>query len=113
MTNQEAFDIVVKHLLTQKKKSQGLSYSGTTICQYHDLYGNKCAIGIFIPESDYYSDMDGLRLQDVIDMRPELREVSKNLLLDLRATHDCVEVGLWQEQLNHLAQHYNLTMPTL
>ena len=81
MTNQEAFEKVAHHLLSLKEPSVDKGQ-----CKYRARNGNKCAIGILIPDEQYdpaFEDksVHGLRV-------PCLENLSRSLLSSLQRTHE-------------------------
>lgn len=56
-TKQEVFDIVVKHLFTQKQQS--VECEGGR-CLYRGPNGLKCAVGVLIKDEDYKVGMEGV-----------------------------------------------------
>lgn len=109
MTNQEAFDIVVKHLLTQKVQS----YNFGAGCRYRGVEGRKCAVGILIPDDVYKPEMENTRI-DVLMQRPEkwgleyLKDVNLDLLCRLQNVHDYEEEEMWAQALEGLAAMFGL-----
>ncbi len=57
MTNQEVFDKVARHLLTQGKRAVSASQPGK--CQYRGADGLKCAVGCLIQDEYYSADFEG------------------------------------------------------
>lgn len=55
MNNQEAFDLMVAHLIAQGKPA----VSPYGHCVYRGPDGTKCAVGILIPDDVYHPDMEG------------------------------------------------------
>lgn len=92
MKDQEAFDIVVNHLKTQKQRSF-FPYSGNT-CAYRGPNGLKCAVGALIPDYLYSEDMDLMPMSvgKLLKTFPKLGKffegVNKLLLLELQNIHD-------------------------
>ena len=112
MTNQEIFDKVVTHLITQGERS----ISKLDNCLYKALNGLKCAVGCLIPDEEYSSDMEGqcaeaLYNRGVLDFLGSGIEVS--LLGDLQKLHDEKLPPTWKEGLLLLAEKYSLTPPPI
>ena len=85
---QEVFDIVVNHLVTQRRPA----YTGLSGCMYRAPDGLRCAVGVLIPDNLYDPEFERdtadsvirkLFNEDLADWR-EHRE----LLLALQAVHD-------------------------
>ena len=106
MTEQEIFDKVATHLLTQMAKSSRLNplippaIQGET-CLYRDSFGRKCAVGCLIPDELYDPDMDPRSVAELLDEFPELDSLRKHvaLLEDLQGIHDTVEPTRWKTAL--------------
>jgi len=111
-TEQEVFDQVYVHLLTQNERSVN-ELSG---CSYRS--GNlKCAAGCLIDDSEYRSEMDrnpngmsGWRKLVSIGLVPDSHCY---LIRRLQEVHDACDVHEWKEVLNSLAKEFNLTVPKL
>ena len=87
MQQQEVFDIVVKHLFTQRRQSMTGGY-----CAYRGDAGTKCAVGVLIPDDVYTEDMeekcvDELRHQ-YHDVLPQFIMDNHSLLQSLQNVHD-------------------------
>lgn len=89
MTNQEALDKVVAHLMSQTE----ICKIGRR-CQYTDGKGNHCAVGALLPE-EVCSGIAGswctlIGDAAIIDAAlTHLADVDDFLLLDLQGVHDC------------------------
>ena len=106
MNNQEVFNIVVQHLRKQNRKA--LNEDGD--CVYRNDRGDKCAIGILIPDASYNKGMEG---QPFTAFFPEVKswECDINLLDELQCLHDDFRVNEWESQFEAIAEAYKLTMP--
>lgn len=103
MTNQEAFDIVVKHLLSQGERS--LTPGG--LCAYRGKNGLKCAVGILIPDNEYSPELEG-SLSSVRYKCSSLKSVDFDFLGKLQNIHDDYLPDAWEMGLKELAVNYNL-----
>lgn len=116
MTNQEIFDKVATHLLTQKAKSMAI-ISDDYSCAYRGDDGLKCAVGCLIPDDKYDPTMEGHVAKTVLALFPRAINVhaylSADLLDELRKVHDVMEVDMWYKGLNDVADHYNLDASVL
>lgn len=124
LTNQEIYDHVVRHLLTQNEKS----LSGNT-CMYRDEEGNKCAVGCLIPDDVYklYGVLiEGLVMFDIINEdengRPLIKVLkmskvnlltSTDLLCALQDVHDSHQPVYWKRQLESVGRAYALNIEVL
>ena len=59
LTNQSAFDTVVRHLHQQGHRAVRM-VDVNSVCVYRAANGDKCAIGVLIPANLYRSEMEGL-----------------------------------------------------
>jgi hypothetical protein len=106
MTDQQVFDTVVKHLLTQNKRS-----ADHTICLYRGPHGSKCAIGCLIPDELYQPWMELTQLIEIVVEVPAIEQYTGSnyeLLSNLQCIHDCVSVKGWRESLVKLAKKKGL-----
>lgn len=115
-TNQEIFDKVAIHLLTQNQKSMMLDIDSDQICVYKNPEGLKCAAGILIPDEIYEPEMDKYKFtwDDLINNYKVLQDVGDpEFILVLQRIHDMSEVEHWREHLTELAKDYNLNTDVL
>ncbi len=110
MINQEIYDKVRKHLLTQNKKA--LNPEGTR-CRYRATSdGARCAIGCLIPDELYSLNMEGEGVSPGFIDKYHLNDLfpveSFGLLRSLQATHDLNYPCHWKECLDIIANAYNL-----
>lgn len=114
MTNQEIFDKVAKHLLTQRVQSMSISAidNFTSICAYRGAEGTSCAVGCLIPDDKYDPSLEGLNIHSIAhSMMASILEVSveeyrnntKDLLSALQGIHDMVRPEYWRDELTTLA----------
>lgn len=139
MDRQAALNKVYDHFITKENPP---SYSGEDGgCRYRGSNGEKCAIGVLIPDEIYREEMDS-NLNDndvagVLKLYPEVRsllevegEVTENsydfpdsdvcFLDQLQSAHDMAAQGSWWQgsfknlflnKLNSLALNWGLTLP--
>lgn len=113
MTEQEIFDKVKSHLLSQGKKSfQGIS------CAYRGDDGLKCAIGCLISDENYSSSLEGWTVGEASVLQAlygsGLGEIvwterGQRLMLALQSVHDDCDPVDWPTQLKILAAEHGLT----
>ena len=113
MNNQEIFDKVVTHLLTQNEQSLKDGQ-----CYYRTEEGLSCAVGCLIPDKLYNSDIEGIGLTPpyaslINGLGPVLKEagIGKDsyVLLDrLQELHDCNEPSTWMVKILRIARQFNL-----
>ena len=114
MTNQEVFDKVATHLLTQNRKSINEEETGNA-CKYRGPNGLKCAAGILIPDDVYDSCMENVVIDTILREIPELAHLLpfSSLLFDLQQIHDWKDVPNWKAELQELAVSYKLSTAVL
>lgn len=107
--NQRAFDVVYRHLMTQKTPSK--SPRG---CWYRHPDNLKCAIGALISDSAYSDRLEGWRVSEppvrkaVIDSG---YDCDVELLRACQIVHDVVSVNEWDRELRRVAARFGLTVP--
>jgi len=117
MSNQQIFDIVQKHLLSQNKKSlltckpeiNGIANT----CAYRSEDGCKCAIGCLINDELYSPSLEGLgietnKLKIVLYAANIDRDKSLPLLKSLQQCHDSLDAELWPNRLNEIKKEFSL-----
>jgi hypothetical protein len=129
--NQRIFDIVARHLLTQKKPAVVQGLYGPA-CAYRGANGTKCAIGALIDDQHYTKSLEGLSTmmlswaagrnlhKALTDSGVKFAELNVYLLRDLQRIHDEVAafdvkdvVEHWKFQLTQLTQLYKLSADVL
>lgn len=110
MTNQEVYDKVKAHLLTQNAKSISRKYG---LCKYRMIRSTKrCAIGCLIPDNLYEKEMEGDAVENLLHSYPQVKQffvgVTPALLIDLQKVHDCEAVKNWSRELENIAKVYDL-----
>lgn len=113
MTQQEIFDKVSSHLLTQNAKSED-----DGACLYRSPTGLKCAIGALIPDGLYDPVIENVPIDNIYiepgtkTLQNILREIgcdaNLDFLTDLQAIHDDFNPHEWEERLKILADEYEL-----
>ena len=115
-TEQQVFDQVAKHLLTQNAKA--LAWSGG--CQYRLLLDDgtvlKCAVGCLIADNEYGSKIEGElygsnEFNEFFGFKDEVPHVE--LLSSLQSMHDGHSVKYWKERLEQIALEFNLNADVL
>lgn len=115
LTNQEIFDRVSKHLLTQNAVSTHFPSRRSSRCAYLASDGKKCAVGCLIPKTEYTPEMEGCSVKALFELFPDkmkackLSEGSFGLLVTLQRVHDGCIVHEWKKELQMVAEDYHLT----
>lgn len=105
MSQQEIFDIVAVHLLTQNRRS--LSDGA---CTYRGINGKKCAIGVLIPTDQYHSSMEHNDVYRLNQAFPDLKiDEHLTFLATLQRIHDNKKPYQWFRELTQTAEAYNLS----
>lgn len=124
-TEQEVFDQVANHLLTQKERCAFYNDAASFYsCKYH-YNGLKCAGGCLISDEEYErynnplspngNNLEGLIWKDFVDLGyapPNHQE----LIRRLQIIHDSeiyFKHGGWKESLKTLAEEYRLNTKVL
>jgi hypothetical protein len=112
MSEQETFDIVARHLLTQGCKSYGDYEYGLSM--YRNLDGMKCAVGALIPDDMYDLGIEGLRADKPAISRILLK-LGHNVALcrELQIIHDHFCTMEWHDKLRLLAEQHGLNTAVL
>ena len=117
-SDQEVFDYVSDHLLTQKQKAQEYPDLGTASgggCRYRMRYNDKrlsCAIGCLIPNRVYDKKIEGTVVKDIYDSMDDasIREwlgnnvARKELLEVLQDVHDYAIPSDWKYKLSKVQE---------
>jgi hypothetical protein len=106
-TEQEVFDHVACHLLTQSKKS--LSLDGVE-CQYRSFDELMCSAGCLMAEDEYRDTFEGQIWEDLVANK-EVPEEHSSLIGSLQYVHDNFLPDKWPGQLSDVAFVYNLQYP--
>ena len=102
---QEVFDMITNHLLTQNEKCIEDVNNDTNSCKYK-LGHLKCAAGCLIPEDKYNYNFEN-KEWIVIANRLGLTQ-HEDLITSLQYIHDYYKVEEWRDCLINLAKQYNL-----
>ncbi len=109
MTNQELFDRVATHLLTQGKRSvvrEGCEEE----CRYRDLDGLKCAIGCLIPDDMYSENLEGKNPGNIEVIKATgISYDQVSLAKRLQAIHDSYQPKYWRTELREIAAAWGIS----
>ena len=109
MTNQEAFETMVRHARGQG----GRSLNGKGKCRYRGKNGTKCFVGALIPDADYTVMLEGKPAMTLLRSLPCLRGLSPAMLDRMQGIHDRVEREAWESAFSAVAHNFQLTLPPL
>lgn len=125
MTNQEIFDTVSSHLLTQKVQCVG-GHEGT--CEYRNQEGLKCAAGCLIPDELYteliegciwnpeHDDNSNILLQGgelFAQWHNSFSKQNNKLIGKLQRIHDEGDTRNWKLKLLRLGEQFKLNTQIL
>lgn len=103
-TEQEIFNQVATHLLTQMEVSQD---KNSMSCLYRGPNGLKCAAGCLIADDEYLPEMEGEAWASM-SYDGIVPEEHKSLIDNLQIIHDCERIGRWLWALTSLAEKCKL-----
>lgn len=128
MTNQEIFDKVATHLLTQNARSTA-NYRAGAPCRYRGDGGKSCAIGCLIPDELYDAAIENVTARVFCrgpypKSKGELKarkigealgfeEKHVLLLTDLQKVHDLAEPTAWKNKLRDVADKHGFSSEVL
>lgn len=114
MNNQEAFDKIAEHLLTQKVQARN---DADTNCAYRGRGGTKCAVGCLIPDELYDPDMEGEDAGMLPELFPQLKPLiyglNIKLLTEIQFMHDNEAPASWLLHLKSTAHRFCLSPEVL
>ena len=109
MTDQEAFETMVRHLRRQGEKSVNAKGS----CVYRGPKALRCAVGCLIPDDQYKRSLEGKGASCIANKVPALSDIGPGLLSEMQLVHDDLDVSQWEEGFKDVAQVFSLTLPPL
>jgi hypothetical protein len=116
-TEQEVFDIVARHLLTQGRRAAvDLGYNdGQLNCLYRTPEGLKCAAGCLIPDEAYDESMEGIMIGSLIHNGTKLAHLKPFMMLlnRLQGAHDEAEDDDFMPGLIDVARRHDLDVSVL
>ncbi len=102
-TEQECFDRVAEHLLTQNCRSVDQEEN----CVYRDEQGRKCAAGCLIPDKAYSAKFEG-DTWSRLSHRVIVPFAHRGLISNLQCIHDNALESSWKKRLKNLASERRL-----
>lgn len=103
-TEQEVFDFVVHHLLTQMKQSIGKGELG---CVYRNEDGLSCAVGCLMTDKEYQPTFEGMSWS-VLSRKGIVPVEHMTILNQLQVLHDATPPDRWEHGLRKLAEGWGL-----
>lgn len=106
LTEQQVFDKVAAHLLTQRRKS----IDSESWCKYRDGKGGMCAAGCLIDDAEYTTDMEFHSWNYLyLAQNPGVCKIGHvDLVTDLQRVHDHFDPKRWKQELTAVALIHNL-----
>jgi hypothetical protein len=113
MTEQQIFDHVAEHLLTQGVKAINIEEEGEDPDCVYRAEDLACAVGCLIPNSLYLPEMEGENVATLLLNFPCVNYLQphKDLLAELQRLHDVRPPHSWSENLKIIAEKYMLDPP--
>jgi hypothetical protein len=106
MNEQEVFDHVSRHLLSQGRKSVTVEPDGVQGAAYHGQYGDMSAIGCLMDEMDA-NRLEGRGWAGLVQLG-YVPDANYDLLMELEWIHDNAPVWSWAERLWRIAESRGL-----
>jgi hypothetical protein len=127
MNQQEIFDKVATHLITQGVQAlttADVGISPTIVCAYRGDNGTMCAAGCLIPDKEYKSWFEATPWGDVRYKIPSLASLTNEdheLIESLQLVHDWIDnwksidchLDVLKEKLRYVASEYGLSSDIL
>lgn len=120
MNQQEIFDKVASHLITQGVQARYRRSDGYPSCAYRGENDTMCAAGCLIPDEEYNPEFEGLDWEDIGHAIPSLASLTDNdhaLISSLQGVHDddssWYSTDILNKRLNQVASKYGLSSDIL
>lgn len=110
-TEQQVFDQVAAHLLTQNNKSR---FGMTCLYRAEDLDGNilKCAAGVLIADDEYHEGMEDKSWRCLVS-EDAVPEAHADFIVALQNVHDDCDIEDWPAFLESIARERGLNINVL
>jgi hypothetical protein len=103
-TEQEVFDQLVRHLLTQNQRSADETGG---VCLYRNG-ALMCAAGCLISADEYSAEIESESWSQLIKTN-QVPDAHSGLINRLQATHDWVPINCWRDELLDIAEAFDLS----
>ena len=111
-TPQEIFDIAYRHFV---RDNQPRSEADNGDCEYRGANGARCAVGLFIEDKDYNTEMEGKELENMRQLLPDDYfgdDANLRLLAQLQYAHDgAMSASHHTDRIKTVALSNGLTIP--
>jgi hypothetical protein len=101
-TQQEVFDYVARHLLTQGRRAEA-----NGLCKYRTEDGLRCAAGCLIAVDEYKAEWEGGTWRG-LSIKGAVTAKHDSLVRSLQKIHDHCHPSRWRTELTLLAQRSDL-----
>lgn len=122
MDRQTMFDRVYRHFVIDRASPSVVFTCGTVQCRYRGPNGERCALGLLIPDDAYEPTMEGTLALGLLDnklcARLGIDIDDVDFVDELQGAHDhSVDAGAGfhddlESKLRHIAARYDLTVPS-
>lgn len=112
MDRQRVFDVVAAHLLAQGHRAKEITGS----CLYRAPNGDRCAIGVLIPDALYTPSLEGNSVEKLIvkeAISPHYGAIhaeDMSFLVTFQSIHDSINPVAWRTVLMDFAQRWHLSV---
>ena len=103
-SEQEVFDYIANHLLTQNKQAR---LADGSECAYRTEGGLKCAAGCLIPDDLYKPEFEGKGYRGLVAIE-HFDSTHRDLIHRLQILHDDNQPEKWANELRDLALNLRL-----
>lgn len=112
-TEQEVFDFIAHHLLTQGKKAQSAGGGCKYRLEIDENIIHRCAAGCLIPDEAYKETMEGKSWYAVVNTLKMTSNAHYSLISRMQAIHDYQFVKDWKQRLFEEASARSLSTEIL
>lgn len=120
MNQQEIFDKVASHLITQGAQARYRRSDGYPSCAYRGENDTMCAAGCLIPDEEYNPEFEGIPWMGVCHDIPSLASLTgkvHDLIVSLQGVHDddssWYSIDILKDRLGAVASEYGLSSDIL
>ena len=111
-TDQEVFDYIANHLLSQGEKCQELDDDTSPICVYKNTDNQRCAAGCLFGPGEYNPSLEGNNWMGLRD-KGIVPGFHCGLITALQRIHDTRPADEWYHELKDLAKDFHLDITNL
>lgn len=111
-TDQEVFDYIANHLLSQGQKCQDFNDDSSPVCVYRNSDNQSCAAGCLFGPGEYKPSHEGNNWVGLRD-KGIVPGFHCELITALQRIHDTRAADEWYKELNQLAKELDLNRTNL